>query len=36
MKKDLGAISKAKETFEIIIKKYPNTDYALDAEFKIN
>ncbi len=34
-KKDVGAISNAKETFEIILKRYPNTDYALDADFKM-
>ena len=33
--KDVGAISNAKKTFEIILKRYPNTDYALDAEFKM-
>jgi outer membrane protein assembly factor BamD len=35
-KKDLRSIIDAKETFKIVIKKYPNTDYALDAEFKID
>ena len=35
-KKDLQSIVDAKKTFEIVIKKYPNTDYALDAEFKID
>ena len=35
-KKDLGSIIKAKETFEIILKKYPNTEYALDASFKLD
>jgi outer membrane protein assembly factor BamD len=34
-KKDLQSIIDAKKTFKIVIKKYPNTDYALDAEFKI-
>ncbi len=34
-KKDLGSIMKSKEKFEFISKKYPNTDYALDANFKI-
>ena len=35
-KKDLQSILNAKETFNILIKKYPNTEYALDAEFKLN
>jgi len=35
-KKDLQAIINAKETFELIIKKYPNTEYALDSDFKID
>ena len=35
-KKDLQAIIKAKENFQIIIKNYPNTEYALDAKFKID
>ncbi len=34
-KKDLRTIIKAKETFSTLIKKYPQTEYALDAEFKI-
>ena len=35
-KKDLQAIIKAKKNFQIVIKNYPNTEYALDAEFKID
>ena len=35
-KKDLESILNSKKYFEIIIKEFPNTDYALDAEFKIN
>ncbi len=35
-KKDLQSIVNAKETFKILIKKYPNTEYAIDAEFKLN
>jgi len=35
-KKDLQAIVKAKDSFIYVIKKYPNTEYALDAEFKID
>lgn len=34
-KKDLESIIKAKDYFQIIMTKYPNTEYALDAEFKI-
>jgi len=35
-KKDLEAIIDAKNTFKFLIKKYPNTEYALDAEFKVD
>ncbi len=35
-KKDLQSIVNAKKTFSYIIKKYPNTEYALDSEFKID
>tara|TARA_B100001173_G_C15936675_1_gene525238 strand:+ start:49 stop:900 length:852 start_codon:yes stop_codon:yes gene_type:complete len=35
-KKDLQAIVDAKKNFNIVIKKYPNTDYAIDSEFKID
>ncbi len=35
-KKDLRTILKAKENFEFIINNFPNTEYALDAEFKID
>jgi outer membrane protein assembly factor BamD len=35
-KKDLQSILNAKNTFEIVINKFPNTEYALDAEFKIS
>tara|TARA_B100001057_G_scaffold364430_1_gene367252 strand:- start:4114 stop:4962 length:849 start_codon:yes stop_codon:yes gene_type:complete len=34
--KDLQSIVKAKEYFEIVIKNFPNTNYALDAEYKID
>ncbi len=34
-KKDLQSIINAKEYFIILKKKYPNTEYALDAEFKL-
>ena len=33
--KDLNEILKAKEYFEIILKKYPDTEFALDSEFKL-
>ena len=35
-KKDLETIIKAKEKFTYLINNYPNTEYALDAEFKID
>ncbi len=35
-KKDLQAIINAKKNFQIIIKNYPDTEYAMDAEFKID
>jgi outer membrane protein assembly factor BamD len=35
-KKDLQSITNAKDTFKIVIRKYPNTDYALDSEFKLD
>ena len=35
-KKDLQSIVEAKNSFNIILKKFPNTEYALDAEFKID
>ena len=34
--KDLQSIIKAKEYFKIVSKNYPNTNYSLDAEYKIN
>ena len=34
-KKDLQSIIKAKKYFEIVIKNFPNTNYSLDAEYKI-
>ena len=33
--KDLQSILKSKEYFEFILKNYPNTDYAIDASFKL-
>ena len=35
-KKDLQAIVDARKNFNIVIKEYPNTDYAIDSEFKID
>ena len=35
-KKDLQSIIKAKQYFEIVVKDYPKTSYALDSEFKID
>ena len=35
-KKDLQSIIKAKQYFEIVIRDYQKTSYALDAEFKID
>lgn len=35
-KKDLNSIIKSKEIFEYIVKTFPNTDYAIDSEFKLN
>ena len=34
-KKDSQSITKAKKYFELVIKNYPNTNYSLDAEYKI-
>ena len=35
-KKDLQSILNAQNYFEIILNKFPNTEYAVDVEFKIN
>jgi outer membrane protein assembly factor BamD len=35
-KKDLQSIMKSKQSFNYIIKKFPNSEYAIDAEFKLN
>jgi outer membrane protein assembly factor BamD len=35
-KKDLQSITNSKKNFEIIIKEFPTTEYALDAQFKID
>ncbi len=34
-KKDLGEIIKSKQYFQLIVKNYPNTDFAVDAQFKL-
>ena len=34
--KDLQSILKAQKYFNFLIKKYPNTEYALDADFKLD
>ena len=35
-KKDLKSIMMAKSQFEKVVNNYPNTDYALDAKFKLD
>ncbi len=35
-KKDLSEIVNAKKYFEIVIKNYPNTDYAADSKYKLD
>jgi outer membrane protein assembly factor BamD len=35
-KKDLGPLLKAQEKFNFIVKDFPNTDYALDAKYKLD
>ncbi len=34
-KKDLGEIIKSQEYFNLLVKEYPNTDFAEDAKFKL-
>ena len=34
-KRDLEPLLKAKKKFELILKEYPTTDFALDAQFKL-
>ena len=34
-KKDLGKILDAKEYFSLLIKNFPNTDFATDAQYKL-
>ena len=35
-KRDSGPLLKAKEKFDFVIDNYPNTDFALDAKFKLD
>ena len=35
-KKDLGPLLMAQEKFDFIIENYPNSDYALDASYKLD
>ena len=35
-KKDLESIINAKKTFNLLINNYPNNEYSLDAEFKLD
>ena len=35
-KKDLKSIMMSKKRFEYVVNTFPDTDYALDAKFKIN
>jgi len=35
-KRDIAAIFLAKEQFQLIVKNFPNTEYALDSRYKIN
>ena len=34
--KDLGPLVESKKVFEYIIEKYPTTDFAIDAKYKLN
>jgi outer membrane protein assembly factor BamD len=35
-KKDLQAIINAKDTFNILLRNYPETEYSIDADFKLD
>ena len=35
-KKDLKSIKNSKKIFETLVKKFPNTEYSIDAEFKLD
>ena len=34
--KDVGSMTNAKDNFNIVINKYPNTEYAIDSVFKVD
>ena len=34
-KKDLGSIIEAQQNFQYVLKNHPNTDYAIDSEYKL-
>jgi len=34
-KKDIKPLIQSKKNFQVLIKKYPNTDYSLDAKYKL-
>ena len=34
--KDVGSMTNAKDNFNIVINKYPNTEYAIDSIFKVD
>ncbi len=34
-RKDLGSIIDAQKNFNIVLEKYPNSDFAIDSEFKL-
>ena len=35
-KKDMQSLINSKETFEILVKKFPETEYSIDAAFKLD
>ena len=35
-KKDIGPLLQAQKKFNFIVKEYPNSDYALDAKYKLD
>ena len=35
-KKDMQSTIQSKETFKTLVKKFPNTEYAIDAKFKLD
>mgnify|MGYP001269831685 CR=1 FL=1 len=35
-KKDVGSMTNAKDNFNIVMNKYPNTEYAIDSVFKVD